>query len=191
MPVFFISFVTMVRQRYRAKGWWIKWANLFFFSSLFPPIPPPFPLSLFYHHLRAPAHIPSPSCRGLKKHRWSPLTCYSSLCQKLCQNNAAQQQAEGFYLFLLMRPVNFTDVSLGLNHQFIPFVLIKWLILNMNGADNELLLRAKARQCCSRHGATGAWSRQVEGENWRAGEERERGIEGEHRQKPLLICGRP
>lgn len=31
-----------------------------------------------------------------------------------------------------MRPVNLTDVSLGLNHQLISFVLIKWLILNMN-----------------------------------------------------------
>lgn len=39
-----------------------------------------------------------------------------------------------------MRPVNFTDVSLGLNHQLISFVLIKWLILNMNRADNK---------CCS------------------------------------------
>lgn len=39
-----------------------------------------------------------------------------------------------------MRPVNFTDVSLGLNHQLISFVLIKWLILNMNHTDNE---------CCS------------------------------------------
>lgn len=139
MPVFFISFVTMVRQQYRAKGWWIKWVNLFFSSlSLFSsPFPPPFPLSLFYHHLLEPAHIPSPSCRGLKKHRWSLLTCYSSLCQKLCQKNAPQQQAGGFYLFLLMSPVNFTDVSLGLNHQLISFVLIKWLILNMNHADNE------------------------------------------------------
>lgn len=36
-----------------------------------------------------------------------------------------------------MSPVNFTDVSLGLNHQLISFVLIKWLILNMNRADNE------------------------------------------------------
>lgn len=108
--------------------------------SLFSYSTPPFPLSLFYHHLFEPAHIPSPSCRGLKKHRWSLLTCYSSLCQKLCQNNAPQQQAEGFYLFLLMRPVNFTDVSLGLNHQLISFVLIKWLILNMNRTDNE---------CCS------------------------------------------
>lgn len=43
-------------------------------------------------------------------------------------------------MFLLMRPVNFTDVSLGLNHQLISFVLIKWLILNMNRTDNE---------CCS------------------------------------------
>lgn len=32
-----------------------------------------------------------------------------------------------------------------------------------------MLLRAKARQRCSRHWATGAWSRQVERENWRAG----------------------
>lgn len=39
-----------------------------------------------------------------------------------------------------MRPVNFTDVSLGLNHQLISFVLIKWLILNMDRTDNE---------CCS------------------------------------------
>lgn len=123
-----------------------KASEFVFFLSFFPlpllfsPIPPPFPLSLFYHHLCEPAHIPSPSCRGLKKHRWSLLTCYSSLCQKLCQNNAPQQQAEGFYLFLLMRPVNFTDVSLGLNHQLISFVLIKWLILNMNHTDNE---------CCS------------------------------------------
>lgn len=124
---------------------------VFFSLSAFSPIlfsPPlsshPFssllPLSLFYHHLFKPAHIPSPSCRGLKKHRWSLLTCYSSLCQKLCHNNAPQQHAEGFYLFPLTRPVNFTDVSLGLNHQLISFVLIKWLILNMNRADNE---------CCS------------------------------------------
>lgn len=138
----------MVRQRYHAKGRWIKRVNLFFFSAFFPsfpllfsPIPPPFSLSPSFITISAePAHIPSPSCRGLKKHRWSLLTCYSSLCQKLCQNNAPQQQAEGFYLFLLMRPVNFTDVSLGLNHQLISFVLIKWLILNMNRTDNE---------CCS------------------------------------------
>lgn len=134
-----------------------KVSEFVFFSP-----PPPFyhastplsPLSIFYHHPREPAHIPSPSCRGLKKHRWSFLTCYSSLCQKLCQNNAPRQQAGGFYLFPLMRPVNFTDVSLGLNHQLISFVLIKRLILNMNRADNER--RSRARRRCSCHGAAGA-----------------------------------
>lgn len=131
----------MVRQRYHAKGRWIKRVNLFF-SQLFLLFSlTPFPsLPLLSPSLR-PAHIPSPFCRGLKKHRWSLLTCYSSLCQKLCQNNAPEQQAEGFYLFLLMRPVNFADVSLGLNHQLISFVLIKWLIPNMNRTDNE---------CCSK-----------------------------------------
>lgn len=105
-----------------------------FFASL-PPLSPSLRAS---PHSTPPPH--PPSCRGLKKHRWSLLTRYSSLCQKLCQNNAPQQQAGGFYLFQLMRPVNFTDVSLGLNHQLISFVLIKWLILNMNRADNK---------CCS------------------------------------------
>ena len=38
--------------------------------------------------------------------------------------------------------------------------------------------RARARQRCSRHGAAGAWSGQVEGENWRAGEEEEEGESG-------------
>lgn len=139
MPVFFISFVTMVRQWYHAKGWWIKLVNLFF-SQLFPSLSPPFwaSLPLLSPSLRSrPTFHPPASCRGLKKHRWSLLTCYSSLCQKLCQNNAPQHRAEGFYLFLLTGPVNFTDVSLGLNHQLISFVLIKRLILNMNRADNE------------------------------------------------------
>lgn len=123
----------------------------FVFSQLFSPLPllfspitPPF--------LSVPLLSPSPwaSLHSIpllqgykKKHRWSLLTCYSSLCQKLCQNNAPQQQAEGFYLFLLMSPVNFTDVSLGLNHQLISFVPIKRLILNMNRAGNVCLSEPK------------------------------------------------
>lgn len=59
------------------------------------------------------------------------------IVSKALSENGPQQQAEGFYLFLLMSHVNFTDISLGLNHQLISFVLIKWLILNMNHADNE------------------------------------------------------
>lgn len=136
---------------------------MFFYSpslsllfSLMPSTPSFSPLvpSIFYHRPREPAHIPSPPCRGLKQHRWSLLTCYSSLCQKLCQNNAGRQQARGFYLFPLRRPVNFTDVSLVLNHQLISFVLIKRLILNMSSAANERCSRA--RRCCSCRGAAGA-----------------------------------
>lgn len=190
MPLFFISFVTMVGQRYHAKGRWIKPVNLFFSQLSFPLFPPPLSPHLFYHPLFEPAHIPSPSCRGLKKHRWSLLTCYSSLCQKLCQNNAPQQQAGGFYLFLLTRPVNFTDVSLGLNHQLSSFVLIKWLILNMNRIDNECRSEPNARQRCSRHGATGAWSRQVEGEHWRAGEGEMGEERGEMWEKVMARAGK-
>lgn len=42
-----------------------------------------------------------------------------------------------------MSPVNFTDVSLGLNHQLISFVPIKRLILNMNRAGNVCLSEPK------------------------------------------------
>lgn len=89
MLMLFISFVTMVRQWYHAKGWWIKLVNLFFFPSLPPLLLAP---SFITISSSQPTFHPPPSCKGLKKHRWSLLTCYSSLCQKLCQNNAPQQQ---------------------------------------------------------------------------------------------------
>lgn len=167
-------------------------------------------LSLFYHHLfswRQPTFHP-PSCRGLKKHRWSPLTCYSSLCQKLCQNNAPQQHAEGFYLFLSMGPVNFTDVSLGSNHQLISFVLIKRLILNMHCADNECCSEPEPDSSAPATGLleceAGRYGEKMEGQErqhvigggvgvgrgWRVlvagAEKRERAL-----AKPLLICRHP
>lgn len=73
MPVFFISFVTMVRQRYHAKGRWIKRVNLFFsqlffLSSFLPSLPhPPFPsLPLLSPSLRASPHS-IPLLQGFKK----------------------------------------------------------------------------------------------------------------------------
>lgn len=87
MWVLFISFVALVGQWCHAEGRWIKLVNLRLFSAYFRP-----PLS-FYRHLFQPGHNPPLSYRGLNKHRWSLLTCYSSLCQKLCQSNAPSTTA--------------------------------------------------------------------------------------------------
>lgn len=75
MPMFFISFVTMVRQWYRAKGWWIKLVNLFFFpqppplflslSSFLPSLPHP-SLPLLSPSIRASPHS-IPLLQGFKK----------------------------------------------------------------------------------------------------------------------------
>lgn len=70
MPVFFISFVTMVRQRYHAKGRWIKRVNLFFsplsLSSFLPSLPPFPSLPLLSPSLRASPHS-IPLLQGFKK----------------------------------------------------------------------------------------------------------------------------
>ena len=73
-----------------------------------------------------------------------------------------------------MRPVNFTDVSLGLNHQVISFVLIKRLILNMNRAAPEPGAAAPARSWRSMKQAG-------RGRKWRSGRERGRRGGGESR----------
>lgn len=73
IPVFFISFVTMVRQRYHAKGRWIKQgefvffsASLYLFSFLHPPLLFSPSLPLLSPSLRASPHS-IPLLQGFKK----------------------------------------------------------------------------------------------------------------------------